>query len=92
MGRPLSGRLHVAHHWRVTGTRQGGLTRRCEKCESEQSGAGWRWFITRATTCKVKDHLWASVAYPGTEHGRFMRCLRCAKEDHSGGSDLVPFM
>ena len=47
-----------------------------------------RKLILRMTVCKLADHFWASVPYgEGTE--RFLRCLRCGKESHGGGSHLV---
>ena len=45
--------------------------------------------IVRMTVCKVADHKWASVPYPGEGAGRFLRCLRCGKESHGDGSHLV---
>jgi hypothetical protein len=47
--------------------------------------------IKRITVCKLRDHDWASIPYPGTEAaGRFLRCLRCGKENHSTGGTRVP--
>jgi hypothetical protein len=41
--------------------------------------------LKRMTICKVANHKWASVTYPGSEGaGRFFRCLRCGKERHGG--------
>jgi hypothetical protein len=44
----------------------------------------------RFTVCKLAGHKYVTVAYPdspeGEGTGRFLRCLRCGKEDHNAGS------
>lgn len=46
--------------------------------------------LKRFTTCKLAGHDWIKVAYPpgadGERPGMFLRCRRCAKEDHDAGS------
>ena len=43
--------------------------------------------LKRVTVCKVANHKWAKIAYPGSEGtGYFLRCLRCGKERHGGTS------
>jgi hypothetical protein len=45
----------------------------------------WRRILKRLTVCKVANHKWATIAYPGSEGaGQFFRCLRCGKENHQG--------
>jgi hypothetical protein len=39
--------------------------------------------VKRMTVCKIANHKWVAVSYPDSEGaGRFLRCLRCGKEDH----------
>lgn len=43
--------------------------------------------LKRVTICKVANHKWAKIPYPGSEGaGYFLRCLRCGKERHGGTS------
>ncbi len=46
--------------------------------------------LKRFTTCKLFDHRWTKISYPvgpdGERAGKFLRCLRCGKEDHDVGS------
>ena len=43
--------------------------------------------LKRVTVCKLANHKWAKIAYPGSEGaGYFLRCLRCGKERHGGTS------
>jgi hypothetical protein len=52
---------------------------------------GWR-LLQRVTVCKVRDHNWASIPYPGSDDsGRFLRCLRCGKESHGSWFPHLPF-
>lgn len=45
-------------------------------------------FIKRITVCKVADHVWTRLPYPGSEgQGHFLRCLRCGKEYHGVGGN-----
>lgn len=49
-----------------------------------------RRLLKRMTICKLANHKWATVEYPGSEgQGHFLRCLRCGKENH-GGSSVRP--
>jgi hypothetical protein len=45
--------------------------------------------LKRFTVC-LAGHKWAKIAYPSTADGEptgtFLRCLRCAKENHNAGS------
>jgi hypothetical protein len=43
----------------------------------------WSLMLKRMTVCKIINHRWVPITYPGSEgSGRFLRCLRCGKEDH----------
>lgn len=46
--------------------------------------------IKRFTVCKLAGHDWVKVPYPrgrdGEGGGTFMRCRRCAKENHTAGT------
>lgn len=43
--------------------------------------------LTRMTVCKLTNHKWATITYPGSEGaGHFLRCRRCGKENHKGAS------
>jgi len=46
--------------------------------------------IKRFTICKLAGHKYVAVAYPdspeGEATGKFLRCLRCGKEDHNAGT------
>jgi hypothetical protein len=39
---------------------------------------------------RLFDHRWTKISYPvgpdGERAGKFLRCLRCGKEDHNVGS------
>ena len=51
-----------------------------------------RMLLKRITVCKLRDHYWASIPYPGPKAaGRFLRCLRCGKESHGSGGPQFPF-
>jgi hypothetical protein len=51
-----------------------------------------RLLLKRITVCKLRDHDWASIPYPGPEaSGRFLRCLRCGKESHGQFFPHLPF-
>jgi hypothetical protein len=39
---------------------------------------------------RLFDHRWTKISYPvgpdGERAGKFLRCLRCGKEDHDAGT------
>jgi hypothetical protein len=49
--------------------------------------------LKRFTVCKVMNHKWAKTSYPpspdGGVVGTYLRCRRCGKENHEGGSDYA---
>ena len=46
--------------------------------------------LKRHTVCMVSGHRWTMIGYPagadGEPSGTFLRCLKCAKEDHETGT------
>lgn len=52
--------------------------------------------LKRFTICKLVAHKWVKVAYPpspdGDAVGTFLRCQRCGKENHEGGTHIDPGM
>jgi hypothetical protein len=49
--------------------------------------------LKRFSVCKLVGHKWVMVAYPpspdGEVVGTFLRCQRCRKENHEGGTDVA---
>lgn len=45
----------------------------------------WKCLLKRATVCKLANHKWVLITYPGSEgSAHFFRCMRCGKENHRG--------
>jgi hypothetical protein len=46
--------------------------------------------LKRFTVCKLAGHKWLKIGYPpgadGETAGTFLRCQRCAKENHDAGT------
>ena len=46
--------------------------------------------LKRFTVCKLAGHKYVTVAYPpssdGEATGKFLRCMRCGKENHEAGT------
>ena len=46
--------------------------------------------LKQFTICKLAGHKWLQIGYPpgadGERSGTFLRCQRCAKEDHDAGT------